>query len=125
MDQGRDVQTPSAGQAWEKPAAGKNSSTQKKEIYSVDESETRPLLPPWGPRFERYALREFCEMAQTPATLRLKGILQTGEVRLNGKPLCLAESLQVVNHSPTEFSWSYGGSGPTQLALAVLLSSRN
>lgn len=31
------------------------------------------------------------------------------------------ESLKVRNHSPTGFNWGYGGSGPTQLALALLL----
>jgi Family of unknown function (DUF6166) len=30
-------------------------------------------------------------------------------------------SLKVANHSPTGFSWGYGGSGPAQLALALLL----
>ncbi len=30
-------------------------------------------------------------------------------------------SLKVVNHSPTGFEWGYGGSGPAQLALAILL----
>jgi Family of unknown function (DUF6166) len=28
--------------------------------------------------------------------------------------------LDLVNHSPTGFSWGYGGSGPAQLALALL-----
>lgn len=28
--------------------------------------------------------------------------------------------LDLVNHSPTGFSWGYGGSGPAQLALAIL-----
>lgn len=30
-------------------------------------------------------------------------------------------SLKVENHSPTGFEWAYGGSGPAQLALAILL----
>lgn len=30
-------------------------------------------------------------------------------------------SLEVYNHSPTGFEWGYGGSGPSQLALAILL----
>ena len=30
-------------------------------------------------------------------------------------------SLKVRNHSPTGFNWGYGGSGPAQLALALLL----
>ncbi len=35
--------------------------------------------------------------------------------------LSLARSLKVINHSPTGFEWGYGGSGPAQLALAILL----
>lgn len=30
-------------------------------------------------------------------------------------------SLKLFNHSPTGFEWGYGGSGPAQLALAILL----
>lgn len=30
-------------------------------------------------------------------------------------------SLEVYNHSPTGFEWGYGGSGPSQTALAILL----
>lgn len=35
--------------------------------------------------------------------------------------LPLAPSLKEVNHSPTGFEWGYGGSGPHQLAFAILL----
>jgi hypothetical protein len=38
-----------------------------------------------------------------------------------GKRLDLYASLKMVNHSPTGFCWGYGGSGPAQLALAILL----
>jgi hypothetical protein len=38
-----------------------------------------------------------------------------------GKLLDLEASLKVVNHSPTGFCWGYNGSGPAQLALAILL----
>jgi hypothetical protein len=38
-----------------------------------------------------------------------------------GKTLNLEASLRVVNHSPTGFCWGYGGSGPAQLALAILM----
>ena len=31
------------------------------------------------------------------------------------------DSLSVRNHSPTGFNWGYGGSGPHQLGLAILL----
>lgn len=42
-------------------------------------------------------------------------------VTVNGKPLDPMLSLSVRNHSPTGFEWGYGGSGPAQLALAILL----
>jgi hypothetical protein len=32
----------------------------------------------------------------------------------------LALRLDLRNHSPTGFAWGYGGSGPAQLALAIL-----
>lgn len=38
-----------------------------------------------------------------------------------GHALNPARSLKVWNHSPTGFEWGYGGSGPAQLALAILL----
>lgn len=31
------------------------------------------------------------------------------------------ESLKLANKSPSGFNWGYGGSGPSQLALAILL----
>ena len=31
------------------------------------------------------------------------------------------QSLELANHSPSGFEWGYGGSGPAQLALALLL----
>ena len=34
--------------------------------------------------------------------------------------LSLEKSLQVVNHSPDGFQWGYSGSGPAQLAAAIL-----
>ena len=43
------------------------------------------------------------------------------QVTVDGDPLPLKPSLSVRNHSPSGFSWGYGGSGPAQLALALLL----
>ena len=40
------------------------------------------------------------------------------EVTLDGAPLPPRHDLR--NHSPDGFSWGYGGSGPSQLALAML-----
>ena len=42
-------------------------------------------------------------------------------VTRNGVPLSLEQSQRVWNHSPDGFSWGYHGSGPAQLALALLL----
>jgi hypothetical protein len=39
-------------------------------------------------------------------------------VTVNGQPL--NPRLDLWNHSPTGFEWGYGGSGPAQLALALL-----
>jgi hypothetical protein len=39
----------------------------------------------------------------------------------NGQPLSPADSQKLHNHSPDGFNWGYGGSGPAQLALALLL----
>lgn len=37
-----------------------------------------------------------------------------------GTVLALPPRLDLRNHSPTGFAWGYGGSGPAQLALALL-----
>ena len=42
-------------------------------------------------------------------------------VTVNGRPLPL--KLDLRNHSPTGFEWGYAGSGPAQLALAILADS--
>ena len=43
------------------------------------------------------------------------------EILADGQRLSLKRSLKVWNHSPTGFEWGYGGSGPAQTALAILL----
>jgi hypothetical protein len=40
------------------------------------------------------------------------------QVTVDGRPLSPRQDLW--NHSPTGFEWGYGGSGPAQLALAIL-----
>jgi hypothetical protein len=42
-------------------------------------------------------------------------------VTVNGQPFDHRPSLKVRNHSPDGFAFGYGGSGPAQLALAILL----
>ncbi len=46
-------------------------------------------------------------------------------VLVNGIKLEPERSLKVFNHSPDGFEWGYGGSGPSQLALAILLDYTN
>lgn len=52
---------------------------------------------------------------------KLKGEWSTKRVWLDGKELSPEKSQAVCNHSPDGFNWGYGGSGPAQLALAILL----
>jgi len=51
----------------------------------------------------------------------IKGEFTSRRVWLDGVELLPDESQKVYNHSPGGFCWGYGGSGPSQLALAILL----
>jgi hypothetical protein len=51
----------------------------------------------------------------------IRGRWATRQVWIGEKELQAEQSLPVRNHSPTGFSWGYGGSEPEQLALALLL----
>ena len=53
--------------------------------------------------------------------IALQGKWETERVWLNGKRLYPGKCQRVWNHSPDGFNWGYEGSGPAQLALAVLL----
>lgn len=44
-----------------------------------------------------------------------------GDLFVDGMQVTPSTSQRVRNHSPDGFSWGYGGSGPAQLALAILL----
>jgi hypothetical protein len=52
---------------------------------------------------------------------KIKGIADTREVSMNKFPLNPRTSQKIVNHSPDGFNWGYGGSGPSQLALSILM----
>lgn len=52
---------------------------------------------------------------------KLSGEWETRRVWLNGRELRPGPSQKVWNYSPDGFNWGYGGSGPAQLALAILL----
>jgi len=45
------------------------------------------------------------------------------QVSVDGRPLSPKRSQRVWNHSPDGFECGYAGSGPAQLALAVLLAA--
>lgn len=49
------------------------------------------------------------------------GKAEDRSVTINGEYLDPAPSQKLYNHSPDGFNWGYGGSGPAQLALAILL----
>ena len=53
--------------------------------------------------------------------MNIKGLYISGMVLIDDKLLSPLESQKIVNHSPDGFLWGYGGSGPSQLALAILL----
>jgi hypothetical protein len=60
----------------------------------------------------------------------IKGIYEAdkpipGYVEIDGVYLSPRESQKAYNHSPDGFNWGYGGSGPAQLALAILLEVTN
>ncbi len=46
-----------------------------------------------------------------------------GRTRMRTRELSPSKSLKVRNHSPSGFEWAYQGSGPAQLALALLLDA--
>ena len=52
---------------------------------------------------------------------RIVGNGKTKEVFIDGRELSPRPSQKVFNHSPDGFNWGYEGSGPAQLALAILL----
>ena len=53
--------------------------------------------------------------------IKLKAEIKNNEVWLNDKFLSAEKSQKLKNHSPDGFSWGYGGSGTSQLSLAILL----
>lgn len=47
------------------------------------------------------------------------------EVTINSIPLDYTRSQELFNHSPSGGNWGYAGSGPAQLALALLVAFTN
>ena len=63
------------------------------------------------------------ELLALPESIILHGEREAGEtfVTINNEWLDIEASLAISNHSPTGFNWGYGGSGPAQLAPAILM----
>jgi len=51
----------------------------------------------------------------------IHGEAKTGKAWIGNQEIDINRSLRLINKSPTGFSWGYHGSGPGQLALAILL----
>lgn len=51
----------------------------------------------------------------------ITGKVSTRQVYIGENRLNPSVSRRLVNHSPDGFQWGYGGSGPSQLALSILL----
>lgn len=67
------------------------------------------------------SLHRFYNVARTPGgTVTLKRVDETGVFDIGP-----SESLAVCRHSPDGFEFGYSGSGPSQLALAILLAELN
>jgi hypothetical protein len=58
------------------------------------------------------------QLIQTDRVYSIQRTAQGVVCTVNGRPLPLR--LDLWNHSPTGFEFGYGGSGPAQLALAIL-----
>jgi hypothetical protein len=54
----------------------------------------------------------------------IRGIASSKKVFINDVELSPEKSQAIINHSPDGFNWGYHGSGPAQLALALLLEFR-
>lgn len=61
------------------------------------------------------------DLDELPEKIMVTGVALTRKVFLNEIELDPAESQLVWNKSPDGFNWGYAGSGPAQLALAILL----
>ena len=57
----------------------------------------------------------------TEKTITIKGKWSSRRVWIDGNELLPDRSQELCNHSPDGFNWGYCGSGPAQLALAILL----
>lgn len=53
--------------------------------------------------------------------MKIEGRASDRSITVDGELLNKRDSQAVINHSPDGFMWGYGGSGPSQSALAICL----
>ena len=87
--------------------------------------------PEWLRNSQEFLEYEYLIISRGPLACTHLGIItpqslitgMDGSVYIDGVLLPPDRSIKVTNHSPSGFSWGYGGSGPAQLALALLLEA--
>lgn len=55
--------------------------------------------------------------------MNIKGEFATRRVWVDGKEMDPGEGRKIHDHSPDGFNWGYGGSGPAQLALTLVIET--
>ncbi len=60
-------------------------------------------------------------LRKLPEHIHIKAKHSTKQVFINGVHIIPDGSLRIRNHSPDGFNWGYGGSGPAQFALGLLM----
>lgn len=71
--------------------------------------------------FEEWVKATFGDAPEIKVFRGIKPLTGNLLVTINGKELSPERSQKIFNHSPNGFAWGYDGSGPAQLALAILL----
>ena len=66
-------------------------------------------------------VRQSISTEENMPVVNVRGNGTSRRVWVNGKEIFPHVSQKVHNHSPDGFNWGYGGSGPAQLALGVLM----
>lgn len=85
-----------------------------KDLFDKEEERQEDMFP------EKLTAEKVYELS-TMEEITLSGTFDTREVKVDGHVLFPGASQAARNHSPDGFNWGYGGSGPAQLALGILL----
>lgn len=99
--------------------------TAKADHPHATDADVQKLAEAWQTEYEHWA-EDMDARRSALSAITIVGTYENddyGAVTVNGKPLTPARSLALVRHSPTGFAWGYAGSGPAQLALAILLEA--